>query len=87
MSTTVTVRFKPTRRTQRMLFDAIGQAMQDKGLGVSVEPVFPDDTDERWKGAFLVKFSGPYPYQEVVTALLAIPGVQSAHLAPARGPM
>lgn len=83
----VTVKFGPTERSQAELRVMLGRALsalENKGLtsGAQVEPVFPGDSDMRWKGAFVVRFCGPVV--QVVQALKSVPGIQTAYAASQR---
>ena len=83
----VTVRFGPTDHSQAELREELGRAVDvlvDEGVAsdARVEPVFPGDSDDRWKGAFVVQFYGPA--MRVAEALMALPGIQSAYPASPR---
>ena len=83
----VTVRFGPTEDSQAELRAVLGRALhklESRGVatGAQVEPVFPGDSDVRWKGAFVVRFCGPVV--QVVQALKSVPGIQTAYAASQR---
>lgn len=81
---TVTVRFVPCERSQREMQGSLDAALNSVARNAYVEPVFPGETSPRWKGNFVVKFSGPD--REVLAALRAVPGVVEAYRAPSRQP-
>ena len=86
---TVTVSFSPNACTQAELREELGRAVgvlikEGVAQEARVEPIFPGDLDARWKGAFLVRFIGQA--RQVVEALRAIPGIESAYVAPGRSP-
>ena len=80
--TTVTVRFVPCERSQRDLQVSLDRALTAVTRNANVEPVFPGETNPRWKGNFVVRFSGPD--REILAAIRAVPGVEEAFRAPSR---
>ena len=83
----VTVQFGPTSAAQFELERVLARTMDRLSCagilrGGRVEPVFPGDESDEYKGTFVVTFEGsPGP---VAAAFGELPGVQEAYVAPVR---
>jgi len=85
--TTVTVRFEPSESSQIELLkqlDRVVSALKAQGLvsKAEIEPVFPGDESEKYKGTFTVSFIGTVG--RVQSALNNVSGVRDAYVAPQR---
>lgn len=87
--TSITVRFGPSSTSQSELLRELVRAtrsLEKDGVleNAKVEPVFPGDETEQFKGDFLVSFHSNRP-SHVADRLNKLPGVRKAYVAPARG--